>query len=393
MGREVDSPRTIPGGAAVPDGTIAQIFKKTDLVTPVASVAVSGGKYDHSYDGSYGPIETRVTYGGETRIRDSWSIGQAGPVMMSDLASVLQVLGHGVINAVGHKLQVTAGGAGRTVLVRDGIGVAAGISYNQATDNKTSPTFATNTSGQPRIDLIGFQVWTPGHAQEGRAELTILQGTPAATPVAATPTQNPVSGTWFEPLAEITLANGYSTITSGNIKDVRRYLGAPGETMIGQPTVFTAVSGLNLDGIFTADHRNYRVDINIDAASVDGADLRLQLRSGGATVATLYDGTFTGRRNNATGINNDDNNAAFMTLWDNLDAVGVANISMMVWSPQRAAIPTSLSWTGVAMDSITDVNGFVGGGSQQTVAAHDGFRLTPSSGTITGEIRVYGRGA
>lgn len=227
MGREVDSPRTIPGGSAVPDGTVAQLYKKTDLITPVASVAVSAGKYDHSYDGSYGPIETRVTYSGETRVRDSWSIGQAGPMMMSDLVYILRSLGNGVIAGDRNQLQITAGGVGRTVLVRNGSGLAAGITYNQITDNKPSPTFATNTSGQPRIDLIGFQVWTPGHAEEGRSELAILQGVPAAVPVPATPTQNPVAGTWFEPLAQVLLASGYATITSGNITDARRYVGQP----------------------------------------------------------------------------------------------------------------------------------------------------------------------
>lgn len=225
MGREADTPRTSPGGAAVPDGTAVSIYRKTDLVTPVAALTVSGGKYNHVYDGSYGPIETRVTYGGETRIRDSHAIGQSGPLPMGDMVLMLAGLGSGVFIGIRNELLVTAGAPGRKVYVRSGLGAAAGIAYNQITDNKQSPDFATNVSGQPRIDLIGFQVWSSGHAEEGRAELAILTGVASATPVAPVPTQTLEAGTWFEPLAEVFLANGFSSIVSGNITD--RRLGAP----------------------------------------------------------------------------------------------------------------------------------------------------------------------
>jgi microcystin-dependent protein len=241
LGREVDTPRTTPGGAAVPDGTAVNIYRKTDLVTPVASTTISAGKYDHEYDGSYGPTETRVTHGGETRIRDSWSIGQAGPLPMGDMVFLLAGLGSGVFTGIRNELLVTAGAPGRRVYVRSGVGAAAGITYNQFTDNKQSPEFSANVSGQPRIDLIGFKVWTAGHAEEGRAELAILEGTAAASPVAPTPTQTLEDGTWFETLAEVLLASGYSSITAGNITD--RRLGAPrGQVPVGAISEYAGVT-------------------------------------------------------------------------------------------------------------------------------------------------------
>lgn len=224
MGRESDSPKVIPGGAPIPDTTAVSIYRRTDLVTPVASTTIASGKYVHQYDGSYGPIQTRITYNAETRVRDSVAIGQAGPINFGDFVFWMAGWGNGVARGVRNQLQVTAGGAGKTVLVRSGAGAAAGIVYNQFTDNKTSPVFADNASGNPRIDLIGFQVWTPGHAEEGRAELAILQGTPAAVPVAPTPTQVAESGTWFQPLAQISLPNGYSSISIGQITDLRPFL-------------------------------------------------------------------------------------------------------------------------------------------------------------------------
>lgn len=224
MGKESDAPKVIPGGTVIPDGTSVTIYRQTDLVTPVQTVVMAGGKYTHQYDGSYGPIQTRITYNSETRVRDSYAIGQAGPINFGDFVFWMAGFNNGVSRSVRNELLVTAGGAGKTVLVRSGAGAAAGIVYNQFTDNKTSPVFADNVSGNPRIDLIGFQVWTPGHAQEGRAELAILQGTPAAIPVAPVPTQTAENGTWFQPLAQVSLPNGYSSITSGQITDLRTFL-------------------------------------------------------------------------------------------------------------------------------------------------------------------------
>jgi microcystin-dependent protein len=313
MGREVDSPRTTPGGDPVPDGTNAVIYRKTDLVTSVATVPVSAGKYDHEYDGSYGPIETRVTYGGETRIRDSHSVGQFGPIQGGDLVFLLAGLGSGVLTGVRNELLVTAGGVGRRVLVRNGIGVAAGITYNQFTDNLPSPEFSANASGQPRIDLIGFKVWTSGHAEEGRAELSILEGTAAATPVAPTPTQTLEDGTWFEPLGEVLLASGYSSITAGNITD--RRLNAPkGQVPVGAISPFagataplgwrlcdgSAISRTGFAALFTLLGTTYgagdgsstfnlpnlkgRVPVGIDAAQTE-FDTRGEV--GGAKTVTL----------------------------------------------------------------------------------------------------------
>lgn len=227
MGRETDSPKTIPGGTAVPDGTAITIHRITNLVTPVASLTVSGGKFTHQYDGNYGPVRISFTYAGETRVRDSYAVGNTGPFNPVDNAIVSQGFQPGVARGVRNELAVTAGAPGKRVFVRSGAGKGGGIDYNQYSDNLQSPVFADNVSGQSRIDLIGFQTWTPGHAEEGRAELVIVQGTPAASPVEPSYTQGPESSTWFEPLAAVNLPNGYSSITGGMITDKRRFFADP----------------------------------------------------------------------------------------------------------------------------------------------------------------------
>lgn len=78
-----------------------------------------------------------------------------------------------------------------------------------------------NVSGNPRIDLICMKVDTsiaPGDDGELGAYLTVVVGTPAASPSApAVPNDCLV-------LAQVTLANGYASISNANITDRRKYV-------------------------------------------------------------------------------------------------------------------------------------------------------------------------
>lgn len=88
-----------------------------------------------------------------------------------------------------------------------------------------------NASGNPRIDTAILRVdYT---AQTTR--LVIKQGTPAGSPVAPTLTQS--ASVWEIPLANIAVANGFSTITAVNITDRRRAVGVTGAGW--QPFVYS----------------------------------------------------------------------------------------------------------------------------------------------------------
>lgn len=74
---------------------------------------------------------------------------------------------------------------------------------------------AENTSGNPRIDRVVARL----NEASRTIEFDVLEGTPAGSPVAPSLTRN--EGVYEMGLADITLANGYSTITSGIIADQR----------------------------------------------------------------------------------------------------------------------------------------------------------------------------
>ncbi len=81
---------------------------------------------------------------------------------------------------------------------------------------KVNLTIDQNTSGQARIDRIVARL----NIADRKIEFAVLKGTPAVSPVAKALTR---TSTIYElGLADITLANGYSTITAGIVADKRQ---------------------------------------------------------------------------------------------------------------------------------------------------------------------------
>lgn len=76
-------------------------------------------------------------------------------------------------------------------------------------------TLADNTSGNPRIDRIVARI----NYTDRKIEFVVKQGTPGASPTATALTQNTTA--WELSLAQIALADGYSTITASEITDER----------------------------------------------------------------------------------------------------------------------------------------------------------------------------
>jgi len=84
-------------------------------------------------------------------------------------------------------------------------------------DASLTLTIADNTSGNPRIDTIVAECdWA---AQT--ITLKVVPGTPGASPTPPALTQN-AGSLWQEPLAQVSVANGFSTITNTDIEDWRQ---------------------------------------------------------------------------------------------------------------------------------------------------------------------------
>lgn len=104
----------------------------------------------------------------------------------------------------------------KNIEVQTGSAFVEGIFY--ITDAVVTKTISDNTSGQPRIDLVVLRTIYA----DREMRVYVIEGTPAAIPVAPSPTQ--VDGTtWDEPLAEVEVANGFATLSDGDITDRRSW--------------------------------------------------------------------------------------------------------------------------------------------------------------------------
>lgn len=106
--------------------------------------------------------------------------------------------------------------AGQSVILTPGAAMVHGTPYFN--DANLVLAVAANGSGNPRVDTVVLRKdWT---AETVRA--VVKQGTPAASPTPPGMTQG-AGTTWEIPLADLTLANGYLTITNALIANRLNY--------------------------------------------------------------------------------------------------------------------------------------------------------------------------
>ena len=91
--------------------------------------------------------------------------------------------------------------------------------YANSTDNTL--TIASNSSGNSRIDTVVVELDLSQPAGSDTLVAKIIQGTPAASPVAPTLTQT--ASVFQYPLADVSVADGFTVITNSNITDRRTF--------------------------------------------------------------------------------------------------------------------------------------------------------------------------
>lgn len=151
----------------------------------------------------------------------------------------------------------------------------------------------------------------------------------------------------------------------------------------GGEVTFTAVNSISLNGVFTSSYENYRITYR--ALSSANVVLFCRLRASGSDNTTTSSYVVQLVRSIGTSVTaiNPTN-----TYWDSFGGSNTAygcTASYDIFRPQLAAATTFL---GQFFDGTNYIAANSGYHTQAT--AYDGFTLYPSSGTITGTIRVYG---
>lgn len=194
------------------------------------------------------------------------------------------VYGSGVLDVSGGHLEVTAKvSPDMNVIVAEGVGYIPNSSYDDTDSDSIkyweavvagtvgSRTLAigSNSSGQTRIDIVCLKINTataPDNTASNIATLIVVAGT-AGAGVPATPS-------YYEKLAEVTVVNGATEITTSDITDTRAQVRLNPNVSISNEKYEshfpTAGSTLTLDLGVSNDHRITMPAGNITIALANG---------------------------------------------------------------------------------------------------------------------------
>lgn len=290
------------------------------------------------------------------------TVGDAGPYSDADWQRLWQyIIGLGGVRAnVGvflgsgtqpyDGLRVQAQNPTTTAVdVLPGSALVQGIAY--INDDTESFVIASNASGNPRIDTIVVQA---DYAQQ-ETRLALSQGTPAASPVPPTLTQS-AGIMWEIPVADIAVANGFTSISQSNITPRHEWV--------------NAAPGVYLDNVLNNSGGTLVTgDVVIWDTSADRAvttTTRLNhTRAAGVWVGRTDDGDYG--RVLKTGVGFVNTNAA-VTRGDRLvtsSTAKQAGISTTAETGRQVA--TALETTSGSGLALCNVTGF-GGKSKATIA-------------------------
>jgi len=152
---------------------------------------------------------------------------------------------------------------------------------------------------------------------------------------------------------------------------------------------FTTSSAVNINNCFSATYLNYLVLINITAVSATDSDMSVRLRVSGAdnTSSNYYNNTLFNNGSSVAGYR-----PAVATSWDfgNMASSKATQLALQAtfFDPFSSITTKVLShsnrWNSSDNNQATMVN------EHRVASSFDGVSFIPSTGTISGKIRIYG---
>jgi hypothetical protein len=150
---------------------------------------------------------------------------------------------------------------------------------------------------------------------------------------------------------------------------------------------FSASSAVNVDNCFTSTYENYRVIFEITASATATGDTAVGMRVGGATNTTSnYSRALRGLTTAGSGGDNSGSSNTSWSLSSTASNEDNGGLIMDFIRPQLTTKTAVNAFWYEGVDGAFQMGVFFFGAS----TAFDGFTVTRSSGTMTGNYRVYG---
>lgn len=186
--------------------------------------------------------------------------------------------------------------------------------------------------------------------------------------------------------ATVTGAGGLQLITPTSINNTGGTASATGGEIS-----FTDVLAFRLNGVFTSVYQNYQIIGEL--TSTDNAGIAILARfsvAGTDTTANYHSNQFSQTSTVLAGIDNSFGTDDFQVSWWGSSAYqGYSAFNAIVQRPQLAT-PTTVTSNGFFKNNTGVRVQYVTAAFHEGTTAFDGINFTPTAGTITGKIRVYG---
>lgn len=194
---------------------------------------------------------------------------------------------------------------------------------------------------------------------------------PGTTPVYGFPYPEPTD-----------LVADYPALGQQLAEDIEDVLPTIGGMSIIASQSFSAVSSISLNNCFSATYEHYRCMLFCDN-STGAQSLRWQMRASGVNAGTNY--AWSAVNIDGATIAGSSATAQSSGYLGYIDTNG----TWLAWDIYRPFVAARTQWFSTTGWNVTAPKIRLHAGTHDNAASYDGFTLLPTSGTITGTVRVY----
>jgi LysM repeat protein len=201
---------------------------------------------------------------------------------------------------------------------------------------------------------------------------------------------------WVSVATEVESLAGYATQSYADNQPGMKLI-VPSSVTVGSGTgsvatqgtvTFSGASSVSLNGVFTSTYDNYRIIMQLTPTASDAFRVRLRNAGTDETAAQYNNAFFNVRVNNTSGVSAA-NASATSATFESIVANFKNSLSMDIFGPKLTEYTSASALLHMGI-SASDAKMYFGGFQLSNSTSYDSITWLMSSGTMTGNVRIYG---